>query len=205
MPRPFFDPSIKELAVLKKLTTPSKVQDFIDSIPFNFEKKEETCYSPLMALRNNTAYCLEGAMLAAAAFWSQGKKPLLLDLRTNMTDVDHVVALFKEDGLWGAISKTNHSVLRYRDPIYKTVRELALSYFNEYFLNNGKKTLRTYSAPFDLKQFGKEWIVSEKPLWHIPEALDRSKHFSLISPKAIRRLRLADKIEIQTGKIVEWK
>jgi hypothetical protein len=205
VPKSFFDPEIKEFAVLRKLTSPAKVQDFIDALPLNFEKKGTTCYSPLMVLRQHRAYCIEGAMLAAAVFWSEGRKPLLLDLRTSMNDVDHVVALYKEAGYWGAVSKTNHAVLRYRDPIYKTVRELALSYFNEYFLDNGKKTLRTYSAPFDLRQFGRSWLTTEQPLWHVPQALDESRHYNIINPKMIRRLRPADPIEIKSGKLVEWK
>jgi hypothetical protein len=191
--------------VLKKLNSPAKVQDFLDSLPLNFEKRGATCRSPLLVLRHKEAYCIEGAMLAAAVFWYHGQKPLLLDLRTSMDDVDHVVALFKENGHWGAVSKTNHTVLRYRDPIYKTVRELALSYFNEYFLDSGKKTLRTYSAPFDLRQFGADWLTNPEALWPIPKALDESRHHRILQPRMIRRLRSADAIEIQSGKITEWR
>lgn len=153
---------------------------------------------------------MEGAMLAAACLWYNGKKPLLLDIKTTNEDDEHVVALFKNPpacgGLWGAISKTNHAVLRYRDPIYKTMRELALSYFNEYFLlKNGKKTMRSYSAPFSLLKYGNDWLVSEKNLWHIPKDLDNSRHFKLFPNRMAGRLRIADPIEIKAGSLTDWK
>ena len=151
---------------------------------------------------------MEGALVAAAALWLNGKKPLLMDLRTTNKDTDHVVALFKVGGYWGAISKTNHAVLRYRDPIYKTLRELALSYFHEYFLSkDGTKTLREYSHAFDLSRLGSEWVATEKNLQSIANDLDYARHYPLL-PHARRnkktRLRKASKIEIQAGKLVEW-
>lgn len=194
----------KDFTVFKKLNSPAKVQDFVDEIPINFELDGETCYSPLTALKNNKAHCMEGALLAAAAFWHNGQRPLLLDLKTRKDD-DHVVTLFKENGRWGAVSKTNHAVLRYRDPIYKTVRELALSYFNEYFLDNGKKTMRSYSAPFSLFQYDDDWLVSKRDVWRIPEELDVSRHFKIFPDGFSRRLRPADPIEIKTGEFTQWK
>ncbi|MEQ1561715.1 MAG: hypothetical protein ABL899_03295, partial [Nitrospira sp.] len=121
-------------------------------------------------------------------------------------DYDHVVSVFRIDGFFGAISKTNHGVLRYREPVYKTVRELAMSYFHEYFLNNGQKTLREYSDPFDLNYFNKiNWRTSEKDLSEIHEHLDKIKHHKILSQKQIKNLRKADKIEIEAGKLVEYK
>ncbi|MDO8664169.1 MAG: hypothetical protein Q7K44_01310 [Candidatus Liptonbacteria bacterium] len=194
----------KNFSIFKKLNSPAKIQDFIDEIPINFELNGETCYSPLMVLKNNTAHCMEGAMLATACFWHNGQRPLLLDLKT-IKDDDHVVTLFKENGRWGAVSKTNHAVLRYRDPVYKTVRELALSYFNEYFLDNGVKTMRSYSAPFSLLQYDDDWLVSEQDVWRIPEELDAARHFKIFPDGFSRRLRLADPIEIEVGKITQFK
>ena len=127
-----------------------------------------------------------------------------MDLQTAKNDTDHVVTLFKEDNLWGAVSKTNHAVLRYRDPVYTTVRELAMSYFNEYFLDNGKKTLRAFSTPFSLLCFDNEWLTSPENLWGISDELDKSPHFEIVKKDTIKRLRPADSIEIQAGKIVEW-
>lgn len=195
----------KEFSLLKKLRTPAQVQDFLEGIPINFERERETCRSPRYVLRRNKAHCLEGALVAAAAFWYQGRPPLLLDLKTTEHDLDHVVALFKEDNRWGAVSKTNHAVLRYRDPIYETVRELALSYFNEYFLDDGVKTLRSYSAPFNLLRMNDDWLTSRKNLWDISDALDNSPHFNILKKGAARRLRLADPIERKAGRLVQWR
>ena len=196
---------LKEFDVFKKLNTPLKTQDFIDAIPINFEKNGETCRSPLMVLKHNEAHCLEGAFLAAAIFLYHGQQPLLLDLVTTSNDDYHTVALFKEAGKWGAISKTNHAFLRYRDPVYKNARELAMSYFNEYFMDSGKKTLRSYSDAFDLTKFGEDWLVAKNNLWNIAEALDNSKHYKILNSRQIKRLRLADGIEIKAGKLTQWK
>ncbi len=205
--RSFPRASLQEFAVFKKLNSPRKIQSFIDHLPINFERKRETCRSPLMVLRSGEAHCAEGALLAAAIFWYHGASPLLLDLKVakNKNDVDHVVALFKEGGRWGAISKTNHAVLRYRDPVYHTVRELALSYFNEYFLlKNGFKTLRSYSAPFNLFRHDHEWLTARRNLWDIIDLLDESRHFNIVENGAIRRLRPADPIEIKASGLIQW-
>lgn len=193
--------------LLAKLATPHKIQDYLDGIRFNHEEGGETLCSPLVVIKKRQAHCLEGALLAAAALWSHGHEPLLLDLKTvgPPKDFDHVVALFKQGGHWGAISKTNHGVLRYRDPIYKTIRELALSYFHEYFIASGEKTLRSYSRPFNLKKFGNAWIDSAEDLWEIGEALDTSPHIPFATSTALRMLRNASITERKVGEHVEWK
>jgi hypothetical protein len=195
----------KELKILQRLNTPQKIQDYLNTIPINFERGGETCMFPRRVLKENKAHCLEGAMLASAVLWLHGERPLLLDLKTTNKDFDHVVALFRRNDRWGALSKTNHAVLRYRDPVHRTVGELAMSYFNEYFLDNGKKTLRSYSKPFDLSKFrNRNWTTAEKDLWYISEALDNSPHIQILGPSGARILRRADPIEIHTGKITEW-
>ncbi len=147
---------------MKKLDTPEKIQDFLDAFPSNLSRYSDSCSSPRMALRKGRAHCIEGAFIAATALWLHGRRPLLLDLKAKSPDFDHVIVPFKHNGYWGAISKSNHPVLRYRDPIYRTLRELALSYFHEYVLTStGEKTLRSYSRPFSLKRFGIDWITSE--------------------------------------------
>jgi hypothetical protein len=196
----------KEFEIFETLDTPQKIQDFLNTLPFNFEKKGDTNMSPLETLRAGTAHCMEGAMLACAILWYHGEKPLLLDLKTTNDDFDHVVTLFKKNGLWGALSKTNHGVLRYRDPIYKNVRELVMSYFNEYFLNsNGTKTLRSYSKPFDISRLSPDWLTSSKNLWNIVRLLEKSPHVQLLSPASIKNLRPAEAIEIEMGTITEYK
>lgn len=191
-------------SMLARLNSPAKIQDYLNNLPFNFQHRRQTYWPVSRSLREGKIHCVEGALLAAAALWIHGHKPLLLDLRTTDEDVDHVVALFKQSGKWGAISKTNHSVLRYREPIYRDVRELAMSYFHEYFLNNGTKTLRKYSQPFDLSKDGLEWISGKNNLFELIDRLDRSKHFDILSPTQLLTLRKADKIEIEAGKIEEW-
>ena len=141
----------KEKLLFKKLNTPAKAQDFLNKIPFNFEKGGETLKSPLYTLRTGKAHCFEGALLGAYILSLHGFPPLVLHLKATRGDYDHVVAPFKINGFWGALSKTNHAVLRYREPVYKNIRELVISYFHEYFLDSGAKTLRQYSEPFNLK------------------------------------------------------
>jgi hypothetical protein len=199
----------KEILLLQKLNTPAKVQDFLNAIHFNFERekgpKKETLKSPLFTLRARNAHCFEGALLGAYLLSLNGFTPYLMHLQAVAEDYDHVIVPFKIGGFWGALSKTNHAVLRYREPIYKNIRELALSYFHEYFLNNGAKTLRRYSDLFDLNTVDKSWITLEKDLWHIDKALDKIKHHDIVPKNHLKKLRKADKIEIKAGKIVEWK
>jgi hypothetical protein len=197
--------SEQEHSVLKRLSSPQKIQDFLDTLPINFEKQGDTCMSPRRVLRAQKAHCIEGAMVAAAALWLHGQAPLLLDLKTLPYDEDHVVALYKQNGFWGAISKTNHAVLRFRDPIYRTVRELALSYFHEYFFpGSGIKTLCSYSVPFSLRQFGPGWITEEDELWYIANAVDEVRHFKLVPEKNRRMLRKASRLELKTADETEW-
>lgn len=204
-----FDYTKEEIKLFKKLNTPSKIQDYLNSLEFNFEDDGDTCMSPRRVIENKSAHCMEGAMFAAAALEFNGFKPLVLDLRSikKPYDYDHVVAVFKQFGSFGAISKTNHAVLRYREPVYKTLRELALSYFHEYFLNStGKKTLREYSIPFDLNHFNKlEWRTTNEDLFEISFYLDEIKHFKILSKEQEKNLRKADNIEIKSGEIVEYK
>lgn len=197
--------SKKEQALIDRLNTPAKVQDFLNRIPFNFETHGETLKSPLFVLRDNRAHCFEGALLGAYILSRHGFKPLILHLQASRGDFDHVVALFKRGGFWGAISKTNHAVLRYREPVYRELRELAMSYFHEYFLDTGRKTLRAYSEPLDLNDFEDGWETLEGDLWGIDEELDLIKHHQILSDSQIKNLRPADEIEIAAGRIQEFK
>ena len=199
------DFSSKEKKLLKKLATPALVQDFLNGLQFNFELKGETLTSPLFSLRRGSVHCFEGALLGAYILSLHGFKPYILHLKTTRGDYDHVIAPFKVDGLWGALSKTNHAVLRYREPIYKNIRELVMSYFHEYFLDNGQKTLRQYSSLLNLDTFEKDWEKEDGDLWGIDEELDKIKDYDILPKHHIKKLRKADKIEINAGKIVEWR
>lgn len=197
-----------EIKLFKKLNTPAKLQDFLDSIPQNFEVNAETYYSPRTVLRKKTAHCFEGACFAAAVLQYHGKRPWLLDLRVmkGRGDVDHVVALFKVGKFWGAISKTNHNCLRWRDPIYTSVRELVLSYFHEYFDDFGRKNLREFAGPVDLGQFNsRHWQTSVDELDFLVDFLDKYRHEKILTPEQARALRKADAIEIAAGKLTNWR
>lgn len=196
----------EELRVLRRLNTPRKVQDYLDSLPLNFEPEGDTCFSPRQVMREKRAHCIEGAMLAALAFRLHGQKPLILDLESARHDFDHVIALFKQHGCWGAVSKTNHAVLRYREPVYRTIRELVLSYFHEYFDGKGFKTLRRYSQPVDLSRFDKQnWMTNEKDNWFVAQYLVEVEHLPLLTRSQMATLRKADPIEIEAGEIIEWQ
>lgn len=195
-----------ELKVLKKLTTPAKIQDFVNKIEYHVSGDNETCRSPRMVLAERKAQCIEGAMFAAAALRMIGLKPLVVDLESALDDFDHVIAVFEIDKQWGAISKTNHGVLRYREPVYNTIHELVMSYFHEYFLQSTRaKTLRAYSRPVNLARFDKQgWETSIEPIWYIPEYLLDVKHYPILTKKQINHLRKADPVEKELGMITEW-
>ena len=194
-----------EFAILKRLSTPHKIQDFVSSLRANFERKGDTCLSVRQVLRRHHAHCIEGAMLAACTLWIHGEPPLLLDLKA-VHDFDHVVALFRRRGCWGAISKTNHVQLRYRDPVYRTLRELAMSYFHEYTNKKGRLTLRSYSRAFDLRKVNPQlWVTNGSDCWDIPEMLDEIRHYPLVTGKQARILYRRDAMERKVGALLQYQ
>lgn len=195
-----------ERRILRKLSTPQKIQDYLDAMPSNvLNSNEHTMRSPRRVMRDRKAHCMEGAMLAAAALAYHGRPPILLGLEATAGDYDHIVALFKDGGRWGAISKTNYPVLRWRDPVYLSVRELAMSYFHEYFLDSGRKTLRRYSAPFNIQKYDpSRWLIVKEDVDWLAEELGEAKYYPIAPPDAIRKLRKASKIEIETTVMREW-
>ncbi len=196
----------EEYTLLENLSTPIKMQDFLDALPMNHEKGGGTYRSPRAVLCEGKAHCIEGALVAATALWIAGERPLIMNLsaRLGRGDVDHVVTLYERGGHYGAISKTNHAVLRFRDPIYRTLRELALSYFNEWFLPSGEKTLECYSKPVDMRRFGTDWITSGKDLLDVVEALSVAPHYPLVPKGNWRYVRPADSMELKAGTSPEW-
>ena len=194
-----------ELAILKRLSTPERIQDYLNALPANFEIGGQTSFSVREVLRQRRAHCIEGAMLAACALWVHGEPPLLMDLRAER-DYDHVVTLFRRRGCWGAISKTNPPLLRWRDPVYRSLRELAMSYLHEYANKRGQKTLRSYSDPFDLRRLDpKIWVTSGKNCWKVGEILDALRHRPLLTKRQARMLRLRDVIERKAGALAEHR
>jgi hypothetical protein len=197
--------TLREYATLERLSTPQKIQAFVNAIPINHEIGGETVLSVREVLRQRRAHCIEGAMLAAAALWVHGEAPLVMHLDCHESDFPHVITLFRRAGAWGAISKTNGAPLRYRDPIYRTLRELALSYFHEYSNRRGHKTLRSYSAAFDLRRMDpEEWLTCKKSCWATHDRLQELRHFALISRRQEKLLSKRDAFERKAGKLVEY-
>lgn len=200
MPR--YDLTKEEWEILRRLSTPEKIQAFLDdTIRYNKEPEGPTCRSPRRVLRDGVGHCIEGAMFAAAALRVHGLPPLILDLEA-VRDDDHIIALFKENGHWGAVAKSNYAGLRFREPVYRDVRELVMSYFEMYYNLEGEKTLRRFSRPVNLARFDRiHWMTSEKDLWEIGDYLCRIPHVQVMSRAQIRRLRPMDKRLYEAGLI----
>ena len=189
-PNPF---TAEERAVFRRLNTPEKIQQFLDTgVAYNKEPEGPTCRSPRRVLRDLTAHCMEGALFGAAALRMLGHPPLLLDLEA-VRDDDHVLAIFRLRGHWGAVAKSNYSGLRYREPVYRTIRELVMSYFEHYYNLQKEKTLRRYSRPVNLKRFDPiDWMTSEEDLWPVPDHLCDIAHRPIMPPALIRTLSQVD-------------
>ncbi len=195
----------REFAILRRLSSPDKIQAFLNAIPINHEIGGETVLSVREVLRQRRAHCIEGAMVAAAALWVHGEPPLLMHLDCDESDYPHVVTLFRRHGAWGAISKTNGAPLRYRDPIYRTLRELALSYFHEYSNRRGHKTLRSYSTSFDMRRIDTaKWVTATKSCWETHDRLVELRHFALISRRQEKLLAKRDRFERRASRLVEY-
>jgi len=183
--------------MLRALKTPARIQKFIDALTYQYA---DTAWSPAHVLRERKGHCLEGAILAAAALRVNGHPPLLMDLEA-VRDDDHVVAAFREHGLWGGIAKSNFAGLRFRAPVYRTLRELALSYFENYYNLRGERTLRAYSQPVNLARLDRcRWMTSEEDVWCVPEALIAARHYPILPDKVARALPRLDRRSFEAGK-----
>jgi hypothetical protein len=190
--------------VLLALATPQKIQEFIVGLHANFEEQGDTLRSVRGVLKHRKAHCIEAAFTAACALWLQGEPPLIMDM-TAKGDSDHVITLFRRGNCWGAISKSNHVWLRWRDPVYRSLRELAMSYFHEY-TNRHRKTLRTYSRPIDLRRFPTEtWVTNGDDCWEVGATLDDARHYRLISSAQAARLMPRDATELRADDMVQYE
>ena len=192
------DPGLSAAArrTLGALDTPARIQKFLDALPYQYA---DTAWSPQRVLRERKGHCMEGALVAAAALRLQGRPPLIMDLEA-VRDDDHVVALYRERGLWGAVAKSNFAGLRFRAPIYRTLRELALSYFEHYYNLRGERTLRAYSAPVNLARLDRlQWMTAEEDVWFVPEALIAARHYPLFPDKVARTLPRLDRRSFEAG------
>ena len=194
-----------EFAVLRRLSSPDRIQAYLNATPINHEIGGETVLSVREVLKQRRAHCIEGAMVGAAALWVNGYPPLLMHLDCHESDYPHVIAVFRHGGHWGAISKTNGAPLRYRDPIYRTLRELTLSYFHEYSNKRGHKTLRSYSVPYDMRRVDPaKWVTAAKSCWEAHDLLTDLRHFPLITRRQERMLSRLDRFAQRAGKMVEY-
>jgi hypothetical protein len=192
----------RERKIFRSLTSPSKIQQFLDNeIRYNLDPGGDTCYSPRTVLRERAAHCMEGAMLAAVALRLLGHPPLLVDLEA-VRDSDHVLAVYRANGHWGAVAKSDYSGLRSREPVYKNIRELAMSYFEHYYNPAGEKTLRGYSRPVNLSQFdGAGWMTSEEDVWMVPNYLCEIKHSPVLTAPMLRKVAPMDKRLYAAGRL----
>jgi hypothetical protein len=198
------DLTSKERAALMRPANPQALQAFINAIPINHELAGDTCYTVRQVLRHRRAHCIEAALVAACALWLRGEPPLIMDMRAR-GDWDHVVALFRRRGLWGAIAKSNHVALRGRDPVYRSLRELALSYFHEYHNDRGEKTLREYSRALDLRSLDPaDWVTGEEGAWEAERRVDLVQHYTLIPASQSRYLSPIDAMEWKAKRLVEY-
>ncbi len=194
-----YDLARAEVALLRRLSTPDKVQRYLDDLTYNLEKGGDTVRSPRQVMRDRTAHCAEGAFFAAAAFRVNGRPPLIVDLEADNDD-DHVLAVYRERGLWGSVATSKFSGLRFRAPVYRTIRELVMSYFEDYFNWDGDRTLRAYSRPLSLARFDRiNWMTAEEDLWPVVEWLTVAHHTPLVGRAVANRLPRVDRRSYQAG------
>jgi hypothetical protein len=185
-----------EIRFLKTMSDADKIQGFLDSIDYN---PVYECRSPRWVIKKKSAHCFEGALFAAAALQFNGQKPLIVDLKA-FNDDDHVIAIFKEDGHWGAVAKSNFTSLRYREPVYRSLRELVMSYFDFYFNTDGDKSLRSYSVPLDLTIYNPQhWTTTDEDLEYIGDKLEQIRHYPVVNIMMIKKLKRASNIMLQAG------
>jgi len=185
-----------EIKFLKTLSDPDKIQGFLDSIDYN---PNYECRSPRWVIRRRTAHCFEGALFSAAALQFIGYKPLIVDMK-SFNDDDHVIAVFKEEGHWGAVAKSNFTSLRYREPVYRSLRELVMSYFDFYFNTDGYKSLRSYSLPLDLTVYNsRHWTTTDEDLEFIGDRLEKMRHYPVVDKRMIKNLKRASETMLKAG------
>lgn len=185
-----------EIKFLKTMSDPDKIQGFLDSIDYN---PNYECRSPRWVIRKKSAHCFEGALFAAAALEFIGFLPLIIDMKA-FNDDDHVIAVFKKDGHWGSVAKSNFTTLRYREPVYRSLRELVMSYFDFYFNTAGDKSLRSYSLPLNLTIYNSHhWATTDEDLEYIGDKLEKIRHYPVVNKKMISNLKKASETMLKAG------
>jgi hypothetical protein len=187
----------EERAMMRGLKSPPKIQAFLDSIPYS---TDDFYRCPLRVLRDRRAHCFDGAIFGAAALSRIGYPPVIVDMYSNGRDDEHLLAVYKVDGHWGAVAKSNFVGLRYREPVYRSLRELVMSYFEQYYNTQGEKTLRAYTRPLNLNGFSRlSWMTSDEALDRIAERTDEIQRFGLLTKKMAAILSPVDERSYQAG------
>lgn len=199
---PFCEFTAGERKIFRRLATPAQIQCFLDhEIGYNLEPRGHTCYSPRLVLQHGVAHCMEGALLAAAALRRLGFPPLIVDLEA-VRDSDHVLAVYRREGCWGALAKSDYSGLRSREPVYRNLRELVMSYFEHYYNPAGEKTLRAYSRPVNLARFDRMgWMTAGRDVWEIPNHLCDIPHTTIATKRILRGVSRMDERLYKAGRV----
>lgn len=188
--------SKEEYEFLSGFNHPWEIQVYLDSIAYN---PGYECRSPRYVIKKRSAHCFEGALFASAVLDYLGYKPLIVDMKA-FNDDDHVIAVFRDAGYWGAVAKSNFTSLRYREPVYRSLRELIMSYFDFYFNLNGEKSLRSYSVPFDLSAYNnRQWATTEEDLEYVGDKIESLHHYRVVSDEMIGKLKPASESMLKAG------
>jgi hypothetical protein len=180
----------RQRRAFRALNSPAKIQSFLDSIPYC---ARDLYRSPLSIFQGKSASCLDGALMASLLLRRLGHPPMILELVAEDDD-DHIIALYRRFGLWAALAKSEFAGLRSREPVFRTLRELVLSYFPSYYNARAEHTLRAYTVPLKLEKFDSSgWVTCDKKAWEISRALDRQRQVRLLSARIARNLHLVDK------------
>jgi len=186
-----------ERKFLDGLDSPIKIQSFLNTLPYS---ADEFYRCPLRVLRDRKAHCFDGGLFAAMALRRIGHSPLILELIPNARDDDHILALFKKFDHWGAVAQSNFTGLRYREPVYRSLRELVMSYFEDFFNAAGEKTLVGYRTPINLKAFDRlDWMTSDAGLETLSTDMDRYRIVPLITPEMAAGLAPLDERSLRAG------
>lgn len=189
--------TIEEKKLLSKLNSPKKIQEFLDGLTYNSHWKTG---SPREVMKYKRAHCFDGALFAAAALRNLRYKPLIMDLRSFPNDDDHVLAVYRKNGKWGCVAKSNFTTLRSREPIYKSLRELVMSYFDFYFNSIGEKTLHEYSVPMNLERFDKyNWMTTDGDIDFIADYLDKVRHYEVMNAKTAKNMPKVSRDILKAG------
>jgi hypothetical protein len=197
----YFDEALntQQRRLMDRLDSPARIQEYLETLTYSADPFYRC---PLRVLNDGQAHCFDGALFAAAALRRIGYPPLILDMIPNERDDDHLLALYNIDGYWGAVAKSNFVGLRFREAIHRNLRELVLSYFEQYYNVEREKTLRGYTVALDLTRFDDvNWMTEDAHLERIANKLDQIRSFSLLTPAMARRLSAVDERSARAGMV----